>query len=75
MSYLSATSFLLVSALVTAPWAMVAAGFTSLSTALTLNTATGLLVSAAWWSQAHGQFEPSIARVLYEAEHEADSQD
>jgi hypothetical protein len=54
---------------------MFAAGLASRSTVLVLNAATGLLVSAAWWSQAHGQFEPSIARVLYEAEHEAESQD
>lgn len=52
---------------------MFAAGFVSRPTVLVLNAATGLLVSAAWWSQAHGQFEPSIARVLYEAEHEPES--
>lgn len=65
--------FVLASVLAAVPWAMFAAGLASRSTALVLNAATGLLVSAAWWSQAHGQFEPSIACVLYEAEHEAES--
>lgn len=54
------------------PWTTSAAGLNTLSTAVACNVVTLTLMLAARRSLAFRQNAPSIALILYEADHESD---